>query len=58
MKNEEILIIEEDNDHDKKKKNKKKSHINGWFYTFIVIDILAIAALFIIALYGSNLSNH
>ena len=49
MKNEEILIIEEDSEYDKKKKKKhKKSHINGWFYTFVVIDILAIAALFII----------
>ena len=50
MNEEEILIIEEDPKKIKKKKKKKekKSHINGWFYTFIVIDLLAVAALFII----------
>ena len=45
MKNEEeILIIDEK----KLKKKKKKSHLNGWFYTFIVLDVLAVAALFVV----------
>ena len=39
---EEKKVIEE------KPKKKKKSRLNAWFYTFIVLDILAIAALFVI----------
>lgn len=40
---EEKLIIEE-----KPKKKKKKNRLNFWFKTFIVLDILAVAALFVI----------
>ncbi len=40
---EEKLIIEE-----KTKKKKKKNRLNFWFKTFIVLDILAVAALFVI----------
>lgn len=40
---EEKLIIEE-----KSKKKKKKNRLNFWFKTFIVLDILAVAALFVI----------
>ena len=48
LKNEEeILIIDEKK---LQKKKKKKSHINGWFYTFIVLDFFAVAILFV--LYG------
>ncbi len=43
---EEILIIEEDNKN--RKKNKKGKKINRWFYIFIILDVLAIAALFVI----------
>ncbi len=44
---EETLIIDK-KDLKKSKKKSKKSHINGWFYTFIVLDILAVGVLFVI----------
>ena len=43
---EEILII--DDKKIKKKQKKKKSHLNFWFYTFVLLDIMAVAALFVI----------
>ena len=43
---EEKLIIDEK--EIKKRKKKKKNKINKWFYTFVVLDILAVLGLFVV----------
>ena len=43
---EEKLIIDEK--EIKKRKKKKKNKINKWFYTFVVLDILAVIGLFVV----------
>lgn len=48
MKEIEIIdVIEEPTSKKKKKIKRKKDKINKWFYSFVVLDILALACLFV-----------